>query len=127
MDPRRSGRVAEALREELEELIAYELNDPRIQSTDVVEVLISPDARHACVRLQIVGSAAEQRATLEALEHASRHLRRELANRLGLFRVPELHFEAAIAADLDARARQLLRRIRRGRPRNQAPHGNGGD
>jgi ribosome-binding factor A len=47
MDARRSERVAEALREELEELITGELTDPRIEVTSVIEVLVAPDARTA--------------------------------------------------------------------------------
>ena len=50
MDPRRSERLSEALREELEELINYELTDPRIDVMGVAEVLITPDGKHARVR-----------------------------------------------------------------------------
>jgi ribosome-binding factor A len=118
MDPRRAERVSEALREELEEMIAWELEDPRIQDSDVIEVLISPDGRKARVRLRIKGDAAAQQETVEALEHARNYLRRELTQRLGIFRVPDLHFESAIPAALDQKADKLLRRIRRGRPRD---------
>jgi ribosome-binding factor A len=117
MDPRRAERVSEALREELEEMITYELEDPRIQAADVVEVLISPDGRHANVRIRTNGDATAQQETLVALDHAKGYLRRQIAQRLDIFRVPELHFEAAIAASLEHKAGSVLRRIRRGRPR----------
>ena len=39
MDPRRSERIAETIREELEEILNYELSDPRIRSARVTEVL----------------------------------------------------------------------------------------
>jgi ribosome-binding factor A len=54
---------------------------------------------------------------LAALEHAASFLRREVARRLELFRVPELHFEADIATELGGRMDQLLKRIKKGRPR----------
>ena len=117
MDPRRSERVSEAIREELEELIAYELSDPRIQTSGVAEVLISPDARTARVRLILTGNAEEQRDTLEALKHARGFIKLELSQRLDIFRMPELQFEAALPAELGSRAHSLLRRVRRGRPR----------
>jgi ribosome-binding factor A len=117
MDPRRSERVSETLREELEELIAYELSDPRIQVSGVAEVLISPDARTARARLILTGDASEQHATLEALNRARAYIRRQLAGRIDLFRLPELHFEAAIPAELAPRVSRLLKRVRRGRPR----------
>lgn len=121
MDPRRSERVSEALREELEELIVYELTDPRIQVSGVAEVLMSPDARRAHVRLVLTGEAEDHAQTLEALENARGFLRRELSQRLDLFRLPDLHFEAAMPAALTPRAAHLLKRVRRGRPRDEGP------
>ena len=118
MDPRRSERVSEAIREEVEELIAYELTDPRIRgASGVAEVLISPDARTARVRLVLTGDPDEQRGTIEALNHARGFIKRELAQRLDMFRMPELQFEAALPAELGSRVNSLLRRVKRGRPR----------
>jgi ribosome-binding factor A len=51
------------------------------------------------------------------LEHAKNFLRRELSIRLGLFRVPELHFEADVATELGGRMDHLLKRIQKGRLR----------
>jgi len=117
LDPHRHERVAENLREELEELIGYELSDPRVGSATVTEVLISPDFRHAHVRLVLQGAAQEQADTLAAVNHAKQFLRHELTERLHLFRTPELHFEAALPGELGAKAAQILKRIRRGRPK----------
>ena len=119
MDARRTERVSEALREELEEVIGYELADPRIDVTSITEVLISPDARHAHVRVDIRGDADHQRRTLDALNAARSFLKGEMSRRLHMFRVPELHFEPAIDAELGSKAHSLLRRVRRGRPRDE--------
>lgn len=119
MDPHRNQRVAERLREELEELIGYELSDPRVGSATVAEVLISPDFRHAHVRLVPVGTPEEQSATLAVLDHAKYFLRHQLTERLQLFRTPELHFEAALPVDLVVKVPQILKRIRRGRPKSE--------
>jgi ribosome-binding factor A len=120
MDPRRSERLSEALREELDELITYELSDPRIQTAGVAEVAVSPDARTARVRVLTQGDSAAQKATLDALNGAKSYIRRELAIRIDLFRIPELHFEAAVSAELGGRLEHLLKRVRRGRPRDTA-------
>ncbi|MGH9582447.1 MAG: 30S ribosome-binding factor RbfA [Bryobacteraceae bacterium] len=114
----RVERVSEALREELGEMIAYELSDPRIGDATVTEVLLSPDRKHAQVRLHLGNNEDEQEATIRALEGARPFLRRLLAERLSLFRIPELHFEADIPAPVSGRSKQLLKRIRRGRPRD---------
>jgi len=75
------------------------------------EVLVSPDMRHACVRVHIGGGEGEQEAALQALDGARHYLRRQLAGRLSLFRVPALHFEADLSLETETRVEQLLKRI----------------
>jgi ribosome-binding factor A len=115
LDPYRNERLAESLREELEELIGYELSDPRIGSATVSHVYLSLDHRHAHVHLALKGTEDEQKATLEALAHARQFLRHQITERLRMFRTPELQFEADLPTALAAKAPQLLKRIRRGR------------
>lgn len=120
MDPHRTERLSEALREELAELIAYEMSDPRVTDVTVSEVLISPDKRHAHVRIGVTtgGDPAE---ALAALDHARGFLRRELAQRLETFRIPELHFEPDVSVTIGPRMETLLKRVRKGRPRDAEP------
>jgi ribosome-binding factor A len=117
MENHRVERVSEALREELGELIAYELSDPRIGEALVTEVLVSPDKRHAQVRLHVTSDPAERKRTMEALDGARHFLRRQLAERLNMFRVPELHFEADVQLSPNGRIESLFKRMKRGRPR----------
>jgi ribosome-binding factor A len=112
----RVERISEALREELTELIAFELSDPRMGSATVTEVQISPDKRHAFVRIAMA-DGSDSKDTLAVLNRATNFLRREIASRLELFRVPELHFEADASTAIGPRAPQLLKRIKKGRPR----------
>jgi ribosome-binding factor A len=120
MDPHRSQRVSETIREELSELIGYEMDDPRIGAVDVTEVFVTPDMRHARVRLHLEGDEGVRAGTLAAVEGARHYLRRELMGRLNLFRLPELHFEADVEAARDSRLAQLFKRARKGRPK-EAP------
>jgi ribosome-binding factor A len=117
LDPHRHNRVSEGIREELEELIGYELTDPRIGGVSITEVLLSPDFRHVGLRLSLQGTAEEQAQTLLGLNHAKQFLKHQLTERLQLYRTPELHFEADLPADLAAKAPQILKRIKRGRPK----------
>jgi ribosome-binding factor A len=118
MDSHRAKRVSEALREELDEMIAYELSDPRIADAAVTEVLVSPDLKHAKVRLHVSNDSTQRQETIRALEGARHFLRHQLAERLSLFRIPDLHFEADVSLTDDARLDYLLKRVRRGRPRD---------
>jgi len=114
-------RVSEAVREELSEIIGYEMSDPRIRSVDITEVLVAPDMRHARIRVHLAANEGGRQEVLGALEGARHFLRRQLADRLRLFRIPELHFEPDVSLEGDARVGQLLKRIRKGRPRTGPP------
>ena len=118
MDEHRSQRVSEAIREELAEIIGFEMADPRIGLTDVTEVLVSPDMRHARVRLHLRGDERSREGTLRALDGARHFLRQELAGRLRLYRFPDLHFEADVETENETRLEHLLRRARKGRARS---------
>jgi ribosome-binding factor A len=117
MEGHRPERVSEALREELAELIGYEMSDPRVASVDVTEVVVAPDMRHARVRISCAGDERSRLEALRALDGARHFLRRELSSRLRLFRIPELNFEADTEAGERGRVEQLLQRIRKARPR----------
>jgi ribosome-binding factor A len=119
MDERRTLRVSEALREELTELIGFETEDPRLLAVEVVEAHVSPDGRHATVRVAIRGTEKEQRESLAALEHARHYLRHEIASRLSLRHVPELHFDQARHPDVESRIDFLLKRAKKLRSRTE--------
>lgn len=89
---RRQERVGELLQEELSTLIQQEAQDPRLSGVTITDVQVSPDLGHARVLVSIRGDDVEQRAALRALEHATGFMRRELAGRLELRRVPTLSF-----------------------------------
>ena len=116
----RSERISEAIREELTELIEYEMSDPRVLNVAVTAVHISPDKRKAVVRVAVHGGDDVAQA-LEALEHGKSFLKRELGVRLDMFRIPDLYFEADQTAMLAGRLDHILKRIRKGRPRDTAP------
>ncbi len=98
MDARRTERVAEALREELAEIIGYEMSDPRLAAVAVTGVAVSRDLRHARVSVTAGGGPAEQQAALRALEGARHWIRRQVAVRLRLWRIPEFYFAADLAS-----------------------------
>jgi ribosome-binding factor A len=119
MQRRRGERLAEKLREELEEILNYELEDPRIGAIGITEVLLSSDARRARIRLSLTGPEAGVQDTLAALDHARGHVRTLLIARLDVFRMPELEFEHDLGGEVQPRARHLLRRMRKGRPKDK--------
>jgi ribosome-binding factor A len=113
----RTQRITEALREELSELVEYEMSDPRVNGVVVTDVQISPDKHQAHVRIGL-SPAADATEALKALDHARNFLRRELAHRLEMYRIPDLRFEPDMSANLAGRMEQVLKRIRKGRPKD---------
>lgn len=105
------------MREELTEIIGYEMADPRVKAAEITEVHLSPDLRSARVLITVSGTPQDQGEVLAALSGARHFLRRQLAGRLQLFRTPELHFEPAAILGAAPKIESLFRRIRRGRPR----------
>src|SRR3954452_18563655 len=115
MDERRTRRVSEAVKEELIELIGFEMADPRLTAVEVNQVNLSPDGRHATVVIGVRGDDKVQKDAFAGLEHAKHYLRHELARRLSLRRVPELDFSLDLAADSEDRIETLLKRARKTR------------
>ena len=115
MDEHRSRRVSVAVREELSEIIGFELSDPRLISVDVTDVTVSPDSRHALVKVSLGGGEQEQNQAMAALDRARNYLRHELASRLNLRKVPELHFEPDHYPDAATRVEILLKRAKQKR------------
>jgi ribosome-binding factor A len=119
MDERRALRVSEAVKEELSEIIGFETEDPRLLAVEVVEAHVSPDGRHATVRVACRGTQREQKESMGALEHARHYLRHELATRLSLRHVPELHFDQDRNPDVESRIDFLLKRAKKSRGRTE--------
>jgi ribosome-binding factor A len=115
MDAHRTGRVSEAVREELSEIIGFEMGDPRLDGLVITEVHVSSDMRHAHVKVGVEASRPKPHDALKALEHASGYLRHELATRLGLRKTPELHFALDEHPDAPERIELLLKRARKSR------------
>ena len=114
MESHRAERLAEAIRESLQELINYRLSDPRVGPMDVLSVTVSPDGRKAVVQVRPQAGGA---SGLEGLKHAKAFLRKELASSLDLYRTPDLYFEEPAIGLGSDRIPSLLRKVRRGRPR----------
>jgi ribosome-binding factor A len=111
----RTERLSEAIREEIAELIGYEMSDPRVDGVAVTDVQVAPDKRRAIIR---VGVQGDPKPALEALEHGKSFLKTELAKRLDMYRIPDLYFEADATAMMGDRLQHILRRIKKGRPRD---------
>jgi ribosome-binding factor A len=105
---RRPERLAEALKEEISEVVGYELDDPNLQNATVTDVEVSQDLRDAKVYVFVDGSEAEIRKTLHDLQQAAGFVRQQVAMNLDLRFTPHIHFARDTAEENAARVSRLL-------------------
>jgi ribosome-binding factor A len=110
---RRAEKVADLLREEITQIVGYELEDPRLEAVTVTDVRVSENLRDARVYVMVGGSEEEARAALAALRHAAQYVRKQLSLALDLPHAPELHFVRDTVEERGARVDQLLQEIGR--------------
>ena len=106
---RRTERVNVLLRQQLSEIIARDMNDPRLAHIiTIVHVGVSRDLRHAKVFTSVLGKPEERKAAVETLNRASGFMRRELIARLSMKTIPFLSF---VQDDSIEKGAHLLSRI----------------
>jgi ribosome-binding factor A len=105
---RRTERVEDLLRREIADLILRHVQDPRVSLASVVAVEVSPDLRHAVVRVSVLGDEAHREEAIAALQHARGYIRSQLAPRLRLRVVPDLVFKLDRGAEHSQRITDLL-------------------
>ncbi len=92
MPTHRRERLADQIRDEVAELVAADLKDPRIGLATVTRVELSGDLHHAKVMVSVLGDKAAEQETMKGLSSAVGYVRRQVAQRLRLRRAPEVVF-----------------------------------
>lgn len=110
----RTDRVDELLRQEIGQLLAREVADPRIGFATITDVETTPDLRHAKVWVSVIGTEAERNAAVAALAHAMPFIRHELGARLRIKRIPELHVRLDDTSERGTRVLRLLSELEEG-------------
>ena len=108
---RRPERVADLLREEISQIVGYELQDPRLTTVTVTDVRISENLKAARVYVTVAGDEEEHKLALSALRHATPYIRKELGLLLNLNHTPDLHFVRDRVEEEGERVDKLLAEI----------------
>ena len=118
----RPERVGEEIREELGSIIAREVKDPGLGFITLTHVKMSADLQVARVYYTTMGDEKARRETAKALARCAPFLRRQIAARVRLRRVPELYFTYDESVARGQRIEQLLQEIKAApRPDDDAP------
>ncbi len=109
---RRPQRVALQVQHEISMILSRNVKDRRIGFVTLTGVDMSPDLRHAKVYVSAMGSDAEKKASLAALNHAAGWIRHELGQRLRMKFLPEIVFITDSSQEYGERIDRLLDDIR---------------
>ncbi|NQW04109.1 MAG: 30S ribosome-binding factor RbfA [Acidobacteria bacterium] len=116
----RPDRVGEQIRQELSQILSQQAHDPGIGFLTLTRVKVTADLQLARVLYTVFGDDKQRKETQKALERALPFLRRQIASRLRLRRVPDLQFFYDESIAQQARVEQILFDLQRERD-NQAP------
>jgi ribosome-binding factor A len=123
---RRPEKVAELIREEVSQIVGFELEDPRLERVTVTDVKVADNLRDARVYVVAEGTEEEREAALKALHKAAPYVRRQLGRSLNLRYTPELHFVRDTVEESAARVDVLLNQLGQERDR-PSPAGEAGE
>ncbi len=107
----RAERMADVLREEITEIVGYELEDPRIQTVTVTDVRVAEDLRNANVFVLVDGTENEIAQALITLNRAAGFVRQQVALSLNLRHAPRLHFARDTVEENASRVDSVLQEL----------------
>lgn len=107
----RMEKVNRQVKRELGQIIQQELGDPRVAFVTITEVNVSPDLHTAKVYFSVLGDAEQVQKAGQGLDAAKGMIRRLVAKKMPIKRVPEFAFHFDESIETSARINQTLREI----------------
>jgi|SRR4051812_43602351 ribosome-binding factor A len=104
----RNARIADQIQREIAELVRTEVRDPRVGLVTFTGVELSRDQSHAKVFYTVLGPPAAAAEAQLGLERAAGFLRSQVAHRLTIRKVPELHFAFDDSVERGVRLSRLI-------------------
>jgi ribosome-binding factor A len=107
----RPDRLGDQIRSDISDLIAREVHDPGIGFVTITRVEVTADLQIARVFYTTMADEKARAQTAKALTRVTPFLRRQLAARLRLRRVPELEFRFDRSIEHQDRIERLIHEI----------------
>ena len=111
MSTRRTARVASMIREVVSSAILTELRDPRIKNVTVLGAEVSPDLRHASVRVSVMGDEKTASLSMHGLNSARGYLQSRVGEYIKSRYTPELRFVLDDGVRKSVETAALLREV----------------
>ncbi|MCM8804873.1 MAG: 30S ribosome-binding factor RbfA [Candidatus Omnitrophica bacterium] len=81
------------LREEIEQIIRKDVNDPRIGFFTITYVHITPDLKNVKIGISFIGSDEEKNRSFEGILSAKKYIQFKLGKKISLKYTPIIEFE----------------------------------
>lgn len=106
----RVGRVSQEIQKEVNDIMRKRVRDPRVQDVNITDVRVTGDLQEATIFYSILSDKEEDiESTKIGLEKAKGLIRKELGQRLSIYKTPELFFERDESVEYGNRIDKLLR------------------
>ena len=102
------ARLQELIRRDVAQMLATGLLDPRLRFGSVVGVKLTNDLRYATVNVSCMGSEADRRTFMRALESARGRIQRTVAGHLRTRVTPTLRFAYDEGPERSMRVSKLI-------------------
>lgn len=114
MSELRVAKASELIKQEMSQMLLYEVKDPRIGFVTITDVTMTKDLREATVYVSIMGNDKEIEDTWEGIHSALPYLRREIGKRVRLRFTPSISFALDKSLDYSEHIQKLLLKVERG-------------
>ncbi|MCX6113456.1 MAG: 30S ribosome-binding factor RbfA [Proteobacteria bacterium] len=107
----RSTRIADLIKEEVATIFLNEVSDPRVKHITITDVRLGDDLKLAKI-YYVSSEKHEDKTTVEGLSKAKGFIRREIAKRVKMRRVPDIEFHYDDVFEQGLKMENILRDIK---------------
>ncbi|MCL2677201.1 MAG: 30S ribosome-binding factor RbfA [Streptococcaceae bacterium] len=106
----RSDRVAVEIQREINDILRHKVRDPRVQEVNITDIQLTGDLSKATVYYSLISNlASDNQKAQQGLDKATGLIKRELAHRMTIYKIPELKFAKDESIEYGSKIDELLR------------------
>ena len=113
-DFKRADRVGDAIHHEVSTILLTEIKDPRVDMVTVTGTKVSDDLRHANIFYSVIGDEERWTEVKKGLMSSKGYIKRQLAKRLKMKYIPDIHFNEDRTLEQGGRIDSILSGLDKG-------------
>ncbi|MBT3239858.1 MAG: 30S ribosome-binding factor RbfA [Chloroflexi bacterium] len=117
----RALRISQRIKEDLAELLLYEVSDPRLAGVFITYVKVDRELSFASVFISALEGVERESEIIEGLSHAAGFLRRKLAQSIDIRSFPQLRFNWDPIPENAERVDKILSKLKSESEENNEP------